>query len=178
MGLKPCLLLCLPGGHWDHHNLSWSLFRRLTHSAHQNVPFSPFIFSAWEPLQLPNLVAIAPRTEVPALRCYARAGFEKESSRSAGWGKKGHSASDWQRWKKVPLWSIIGGSQRNPKDKVSNIGSNSCGFKSSWPSLWLAVCQNVWFFSSFFWLTMWQVGKLVNIHRWLFYLLCFCVSIS
>ncbi|CAL1154521.1 unnamed protein product [Cladocopium goreaui] len=36
-----------------------------------------------------------------ACRCYSGAGFKKESSRSASWGKKGHIASDWQRWKKV-----------------------------------------------------------------------------
>lgn len=35
-----------------------------------------------------------------AQRCYAKAGFEHESSRSAKWGKELHEASEWQKWKK------------------------------------------------------------------------------
>ncbi|CAL1137521.1 unnamed protein product [Cladocopium goreaui] len=36
-----------------------------------------------------------------AQRCYAKAGFKYESSRSAKWGKELHEASEWQKWKKV-----------------------------------------------------------------------------
>ncbi|CAL1129385.1 unnamed protein product [Cladocopium goreaui] len=41
-----------------------------------------------------------------ARRCYTKAGFKFESSRSASWGKKEHSGSEWQRWKKVHKHSI------------------------------------------------------------------------
>ena len=72
--------------------------------------FLPF-FGAGEPEQFTepggHIVLISlPRTEERAQRCYAKAGFEYESSRSAKWGKELHEASEWQKWKKVPTWSV------------------------------------------------------------------------
>ena len=69
------------------------------------LPFCPF-FGLENPSNLSNRVTISlPRTEW-ACRGYVKAGFHYESSRSAQWGKKGHHASEWQRWKKVPTWSM------------------------------------------------------------------------
>ena len=45
-------------------------------------------------------------TEERARRCYTKAGFKLESRSSASWGKKERSGSEWQRWKKVPTWSM------------------------------------------------------------------------
>ena len=45
-------------------------------------------------------------TEERARRCYTKAGFKPESSSNASWGKKERSGSTWQRWKKVPTWSM------------------------------------------------------------------------
>ena len=69
--------------------------------------FSPSIFGACQPQRSTQPGGyIAARTEERARRCYAKAGFKFESSRTASWGKKEHSGSEWQRWKKVPTWSI------------------------------------------------------------------------
>ena len=70
-----------------------------------HLPFLLPFLGLENPSDLPNRVAIA-RTEERARRCYAKAGFKFESSRSASWGKKEHSGSEWQRWKKVPTWSM------------------------------------------------------------------------
>ena len=59
---------------------------------------------------LPNWAATSlQEPEERARGCYAKAGFNFKTSfgtSTALWGKKKHSGSEWQRWKKVPTWSI------------------------------------------------------------------------
>ncbi|CAL1145444.1 unnamed protein product [Cladocopium goreaui] len=50
-----------------------------------------------------------------AQRCYTKAGFKHELSRSALWGKEGHHASQWQKWTKVHKYAL----DKNKKSPVA-----------------------------------------------------------
>jgi hypothetical protein len=123
-GIETMSIVLSSWDHGDHHKWSWSLMYPskqnrfgfhlgMVHFIVLNkyLPlFLPF-FGAGEPEQFTepggHIVLISlPRTEERAQRCYAKAGFEYESSRSAKWGKELHEASEWQKWKKVPTWSV------------------------------------------------------------------------
>ena len=115
----------------------------------------------WEPMQCTQRVAISPpRTEERAQRCYTKAGFKHELSRSALWGKEGHHASQWQKWTKVPTWSMW-----VPTDKLTNIRNSR---DAEWfgffclASLWLSFLVFAHVENS-----GWQVGKLVITRHWL-----------
>ena len=98
----------------------------------------------WEPMQCTQRVAISPpRTEERAQRCYTKAGFKHELSRSALWGKEGHHASQWQKWTKVPTWSMW-----VPTDKLTNIGNSRdaewFGFFVWHPCDFHFLCSHMW----------------------------------